>query len=70
MFDLSSGHEEANEAYLSALMQWAEHKESQADLKNALKVYKEIIDTNPGHEKAEEAYLRLRFQVLPDESDR
>lgn len=70
ILEQSPDHKEAKEAYLKTLLLWARHKESQDDLKGALNIYKEIIDTDPGHEDAGEAYLRLRFQVLPDESDR
>ena len=35
--------------------------------KEALKVYKDILEMAPDHEEAEEAYLKLRFKVLPRE---
>jgi hypothetical protein len=47
------------------LLQGARLEEKLGRKKEALELYKRIIEVSPGHEEAERTYLRLRLEILP-----
>jgi hypothetical protein len=57
-------HKEAGQGRLSILLQQARMEERQGKIREAMGLYRKILDSDPGHEEAAEAFLRLRIRVL------